>query len=242
MGSARRKKPLKKGKLVKILVILAIIAAGLFFGVRKMQSRVRERFAGNEQETVQTAQVTKGSIGTTVSGSGTLENEEANDVTIPQNVEVTDVYVEAGDKVAEGDMLASVNTASVVEAMGELQTSIDEIDTQLSEISEDDSEDSISAGVAGRIKKIYAEEDVALADTMYEHQALMRISMDGYMAVDVETDALNEGDSLTVTASDGTEYEGKVDSVWGGKATILITDDGPAYQKSPATNRRAFLV
>lgn len=232
MGSGRRKQPVKAGKVIKILCIIVIIALALFFAVRMMRSRVTEKFGNTDQEEVQSAKVTVDSISTTISGSGTLENEESDEISIPQSVDVKEIYVEAGDKVEAGDMLASVNSASVVDTMSDIQASIDDIDAQLSDISEDDSEDTITSGVDGRVKKIYAAEGTALADTMYENQSLMLISLDDYMAVDIDADTLAEGDSVTVTASDGTQYTGTVDSVWGGTATILITDDGTVYGDS----------
>lgn len=229
MGSGRRKQPVKAGKVIRILIIIAVLAIAAFVAVRMLQSRVTERFGDTNEEEVQSAQVTKGSISTTISGSGTLENEDSEEISIPQSVEVTEIYVEAGDKVAEGDMLASVNTASVVETMSDIQSEIDEVDAQLSEVTEDDSDDTITSGVSGRIKKIYAAVDTALSDTMYENKALMLISLDDHMAVDIDADTLSNGDTVTVTVSDGTAYEGTVESVWGGKATILVTDDGTTY-------------
>lgn len=229
MGSGRRKQPIKTGKVIKIVLILAVIAVAAFFAVRMAKSRVTEKFGDTNEEEVQSAQVTKDSISTTISGSGTLENEESEDTSIPQSVDVTEIYVEAGDKVTKGDMLASVNTASVVETMSDIQTQIDAVDTELSEVEEDDSDETITSGVDGRVKKIYAAVDTALADTMYANQALMLISLDGYMSVDVDADTMAAGDSVTVTASDGTEYTGTVESIWGGKATILVTDNGTVY-------------
>lgn len=64
---------------------------------------------------------------------------------------------------------------------------------------------------------------------MYEHGALALVSLDGYMAADIETDALAAGDSVTVTASDGKAYTGTVSEVSLGTATILVTDNGTVY-------------
>ena len=70
----------------------------------------------------------------------------------------------------------------------------------------------IYAGVPGRVKAIYAEVNTAVADTMIRNGALCVLSLDGYMAVEVETDALAEGDTVTVAAPDG-EFPIKILSV-----------------------------
>ncbi len=44
----------------------------------------------------------------------------------------------------------------------------------------------ISASVSGRIKKIYAAAGDSVSGVMYEHGALMLLSLDGYMAVDID--------------------------------------------------------
>lgn len=229
MSSIRRKEPLDKKRIIKITVLAVVLVIALAFLVMVLRSKVSKEFGSEEENEVQTAQVTKGSISTTISGSGTLGNEEAEEISIPQTVEVTEIYVNTSDMVKEGDMLASVNSASVVEAMNEIQEELDALDEQLAEVSETEAEETIKAGVTGRIKKIYAKKGKAVADIMYKKEALMLISVDGYMAVDVETDTLKKGDSVTVKDSDGTKYTGTVDSVWGGKATVLITDNGTTY-------------
>lgn len=229
MNTSRRRKPIKAGTLIKIALVIAVILSAGFFLVHYLRSRVEGQFAGNEENKVQRVQVTTGSIKTTVSGSGTLANEDSEDTFISGTVDVTEVYVKAGDNVAEGDMLASVNSASVVKAMKEVQDQIDDLDEKINDLEEEEIDDEITSGVDGRIKKIYAEEGMAVADVMKEHGALMLISVDGSMALEVETDTLKEGDSVTVTTEDGTEYEGEVDAVWAGTATILIDDASAEY-------------
>ena len=229
MSSVRRKTPLDKKKMVKAAILIAAALAAILILIVVLRSKVSSQFGQEDESEILTAEVTVGNISTTISGSGTLANDETENITIPGTVELTDVYVNAGDTVAKGDMLASVNSASVIIAMNEIQEQLDELDDELAEVSEEETEDTITAGVAGRIKKIYAKKGNAVADVMYDNQALMLISVDGYMAVDVETDALSVGSSVTVKTSDGTKYTGTVDSVWGGKATILITDNGTTY-------------
>ena len=229
MSSIRRQVSFNKKKMVKIAVVIAIVLVVLLILMQVLKKKVGDEFGNNEEVEVLTAEVTMGSISTTISGSGSLEYEDADEIAIPQTVEINEIYVQAGDTVAEGDILASVNSASVVAAMNEVQEELDALDEQLSKVSEEETEDKITSGVDGRVKKIYVKDEEDVADAMYDHKALMLISVDGYMAVDVSTDALVKGDEVTVKTSGGKKYTGTVDSVWAGKATILITDDGTKY-------------
>ena len=52
------------------------------------------------------------------------------------------------------------------------------------------------------------------------------------MAVDLETEALHKGDTVTVQRADGTEITGTVESAAGNRATVLVTDNGPQFDES----------
>ena len=226
MNKSKRRDKVNKRKLRTTIIVVVIVAAVITAGVFVLRSRVSSEF-GDESDLPETAQVTLGSISTTITGSGTLENEGSENVDIPETIETEEIVVKVGDKVEEGDLLATVNTASVISAMSDLQEDMEELDEQLEAAAEDTVSSRITAQVSGRVKEIYAAEGDDVASVMYENNALMLISLDGYMAVDVETDALKKGDSATVVLSDGTEYKGTVDQVKDGTATVLITDDGP---------------
>ncbi len=229
LGKNKKK---KKRKIiitvVSIVMVLAIIAV---LGVSFLQRRVREQFASNQGE-VLSYEVTTGSISTVVSGSGSLTDVDLNAVTVPDGVEITEILVKTNQAITKGDILATVDMASVIGAMADLQVQIEELDEQICNAEDDAASTTVYAGVTGRIKAIYGEKDADVADVMYEHGALALISLDGYMAMDIETDALAVGDSVTVKLSDEEEVTGTVESVVGGKATILVTDNGPEYDEA----------
>ena len=54
----------------------------------------------------------------------------------------------------------------------------------------------------------------------------MLLSLDGYLAADIETDGLTVGDEVAVVLSDGTELAGKTEKVLDGVAAVLVTDQG----------------
>ena len=224
-----KNKKRKKRKIlitvVSILLVLAIIGVA---GVSFLQRRVREQFASSKGE-VLSYEVSTGSISTVVSGSGTLTDVDLESITVPDGVEITEVKVKRNQTVAKGDILATVNTATVISAMADLQVQIEDLDEQISDAEDDAASTSIYAGVTGRVKAIFGEKNADVTDVMYEHGALALISLDGYMAVDIETDCLAVGDSVTVKLSDEKEISGTVESAVDGKATVLVTDNGPQY-------------
>ena len=227
-----KNKKRKKRKIiitvVSIVLVLAIIAV---VGVSFLQRRVREQFATGSGE-VLSYEVSTGSISTVVSGSGSLTDVDLNTVTVPDGVEVTQIKVKTNQAITAGDILATVDMASVVSAMADMQVQIEELDAQISNAEEDAASTSIYAGVSGRVKAIFGEAELSVADVMYEHGALALISLDGYMAVDIQTDALAVGDSVTVKLSDEEEITGTVESVVGSNATVLVTDNGPEYDEA----------
>ena len=213
--------------VVSIVLVLALIAV---VGVSFLRRRVREQFAASKGE-VLSYEVTTGSISTVVSGSGSLTDVDLQAVTVPDGVEITEVKVKRNQTVATGDVLATVDMASVVSAMADLQAQIEELDAQISAAEDDSAATRITAGVTGRVKAVFGETGDDVAEVMAEHGAQALLSLDGFMAVDIETDTLNTGDGVTVQLSDGSEISGTVESAVGGRATVLVTDNGTVYDE-----------
>lgn len=69
-----------------------------------------------------------GNISDTIIGTGNLELDEAQAVTIPSGLTVSEVYVESGDQVSAGTVLASVDKSSVLSAVKTVQEEVDELD------------------------------------------------------------------------------------------------------------------
>ncbi len=219
----------RRNLIIRIVVIVAVVAALLTVAVLYGRRMIRDRFGDNSADSVLSAQVSVGNIMTEVTGSGTLVSDNIENVTLPEGVKVDTVYVNSGDKVEEGDILASINTDSVLTALASVQDELDELDKSLDEASEDAVSDTVTPGINGRVKVIYAKEGDDVSRVMYENGALLILSLDGYMAVDIEADGYAGGDIVTVITSDGDEYDGTVHSVTGSTVRILLTDDGPAY-------------
>ena len=111
-----RKKKQKKRKIIRTVVIVVVsLLVLLTLGVAVLQRQVRKNFAANSGAAV-SYEASIGSISTSVSGSGSLTNVDLEEISVPAGVENTEVIAKANSKVNEGDVIASVNMASVMAA------------------------------------------------------------------------------------------------------------------------------
>ena len=220
----------RRKRLRRVIIIVAVIFAALVMVVSHLRKNVDARFAATQKD-VQSYTVAPGTIHTLVSGSGVLEQVDEEDVTVPAGVEVDEVIAEAGDAVAKGDLLAKVDMASVVDTLSSTQDQIKTLDKKINSAKSDTASTSVTTSVGGRVKKIYAQVGDNVVSSVTENGALALLSVDGYMAVDFESDSCARGDAVTVTLSDGTAVEGTVESATLGTVTVLVTDNGPALDE-----------
>ncbi len=228
MNQDRRKTKLSAKTVRKLIIILVAVAVIITVGALYLRSRVKSEFGSQNDTEVSTATVTKGSISTSIYSSGRLTDDDVEKIEIPDGVELTEIKVNAGDKVAVGDVLASVKLDTVMTAMSDISSELSTLDAKLASASTETATNYISSSVSGRVKKIYASVGDSVASVMEDNGALMLLSLDGYMALDIDNNTISKGDSVIVTTSAGTNYDGTVDNVLDGKATILVTDNGPA--------------
>ena len=170
------------------------------------------------------ATVQEASIATVLSGGGVLTPQEGQGLSIPKALEVQARYVSNGDRVKAGDPIVQVDKTAVVAAIAQLQGVLTELDADLSGAAGKTNSSSIRSGSAGRVKKIYAQVGTSVADTMYDQGALMLLSLDGLMAVELEG-TLPVGQSVTVTLSDGTQLPGTVESISEGTSVVTLSDE-----------------
>ena len=220
----RKAKRSKKKKILSLIIVVAVTGTSGAVVYRKVR---RPMAAATETDNVQQTEVKKGSISNTITGTGNLELDDAEAVTIPSGLTIEDVLVESGDYVSAGTVLANVEVTSVQTAMDEIQSELEELDEKIRTCQEDEDENTVVSSVSGRVKAVYVEEGSDVTDVITEKGSLMELSLDGYMAVSVEkTDTVEKGDDVSVTLSDGTVISGTVASVESKNAIITVTDNG----------------
>jgi len=228
---SKNKKKRRRRIIRTVLIVIGAVAAILIGAVAYLRHQVEERFAAAAAD-VKSHTVTTGTIHTVVSGSGTLTQVDVETISVPSGVKITEVLVENRDSVSAGEVLATVDMASVMTTLADTQEQLDALDKKIADAKGDTVSSQITAGVTGRVKQILAQKGSDVTACMAENGALAYISLDGHMAVDVETDALEKGSLVTVLRADGSTLAGTVASSLNGKATVLVTDNGPQAEET----------
>ena len=226
MDTNRRKDKVAPGKVRKILIIVALVLLALAVLVLTLQKRVKSKFAAGDDSDISSAAVTRGSISTSVSGSGILSDDDVEEIEVPAGVELNTIHVRRGDSVEEGALIASVNLNTVLTAMNDKSEEINALDSEIASAADETVSSTISSTVKGRVKTIYAQKGDSVVAVMGEYGALCVLSMDGTLSFDVNAEGLRLGDTLNVSVGDKT-YSGSVAKLEGDTATVRITDNGP---------------
>jgi membrane fusion protein, macrolide-specific efflux system len=108
--SAAKSRKRRAGRLIVILpVVVVFSAAAAWAGVRVTS----KKSSPTAQATTRTVQVTDGTISQTVSASGTLAPADTEDLSFTSSGTVTAVGVKVGQKVKKGEVLATIDSASL---------------------------------------------------------------------------------------------------------------------------------
>lgn len=218
----------RRKKLMVIIPVAVVCVAGA--GTVGYFKVAHTKPVQNVTVQAQSAEAKKGNLSKTIVGTGNLELAEAEDQDAPSGLEISEVMVESGDEVKEGDVLAVVDESSILEAMEQVQDEISQLDESIQEYQDSDEENVIESSVSGRVKKINVSAGSDVSDTMVSDGALMVLSLDGKMAVSLSgVSGVSAGDSVTVTLSSGTQVTGTVDSVSGKDCVVTLTDNGTTY-------------
>lgn len=202
----RRKKKKRWIIPVCILLLVTLVIASL---------PTAEDFSGSitVAQRVLNGAAQPGRIVTVLTGAGTLAPENTEDICVPDAVEVDSYHVRNGDVVRKGDVLATIKPTTVASAIAELQDVLEELDGALESKRTSEAEKTIYSPAGGRIKAIYIQPGEDVADVMLREGALMKLSLDGRMKVEIPGEDLAVGQTLTVRLEDGKTLEGRVLSV-----------------------------
>lgn len=218
----------KYGKKKLIISAAALVTAVCIILSLVLIPRSRARMPESTEEVVTqfiSATAERGSVARELITGGTVADSGSRSITLAGAVELTGWAVSEGDYVEAGQLLATVDKASVLAAIEDVNDLIKTLDSAIQSSRYDTVDSSIRAPREGRVKAIYAEVGKSVADTMTEHGALMLLSLDGLMAVDIDTAALPLGAAVTVVLPDGTEQSGQVSAASGGTATVTLSDE-----------------
>ena len=219
-----KKLPAKKKLLISAAALILVLALVLLPRRKAMpQSSV------NVVKELITGTAETGSITETFVYGGTIASVGARPVSLAGSVKLTGWAVSSGDYVEAGDLLATVDKSSVLSAISDLDELMATLDSAIESSRSDAVSSAIYAPASGRVKAVFVESGESVTDAMYENSALMLLSLDGRMAVDIDAGDMSPGTALTVTLSDGTELSGSVYSISEGTAAVTVPDTAAEY-------------
>lgn len=164
--------------------------------------------------------VTRGSVTTTLSSSGTLTPKETEILYAGVDGLAENVFVQAGDRVQAGDILLTLAPYEDDALIKELEAAEESLRTT-SRLS---NSLYLRSGVKGVVKDIKMTAGADVAAIMEEYGYVCLISTDSLMQTEVETDILSLYDTVTLTTEAGKTLTGTVRRYEKGIANILIDD------------------
>ena len=186
----------------------------------------RNQEADGPQASILSGVADNGNINTELIGGGTLAEEDVVTVAVPTAVKLEKFLVANGDAVKQGDALAAVDRVTVMTAIEQVQETLEYLSEQIEEASGTVSTETVKALAGGTVKIMYAEKGESVQSVMTEHGALAVLSLDGLMAVDLETEStLATGTAVKVIFSDETAVAGKITKNLAGEMTVTVEDD-----------------
>ena len=174
----------KKRQIKKILSWVCLALAAVFLAAVPLLAESDSEAEG-KTASILSGTISTGDIFTVIRGGGTLSEEAAAEVTIPYGVKLTEYLVADGDAVAAGDPVATADPVSVMNAIIHVQQTMDGLKKDIGKAADAEVSNQVIALAGGRIKQIYGQPGDSVRDIMLEHGALVVLSLDGLMAVDI---------------------------------------------------------
>lgn len=156
------------------------------------------------QETVQSAEAEKGSISTTVVGTGTLENGTATDVVVPTGVKVKEVLAASGDTVTEGQVLATLDEASIASELLEVKENIETVEAEIDALSDEAEEEGTTEYLEAKVlngRLLELTEAKTALESLLESQSITATCAGTISSVNVQADTEVTKSSESSTSS-----------------------------------------
>lgn len=217
-----KKETKKKVKRIVLAAVAVLVVAGLALMPLLAKNQPAE---DGPQASILSGKVTSQAIEQNLLGGGTLAQQEAQSVTVPEAVKLTKLLKKNGDTVAAGDSIATVDKISVMEAISQVQETLTWYSGQIEAAGGSSESQKVTAKAGGTVKEIYASAGDKVQTVMLTHGALAVLSLDGRMSVTFETEAeVPAAAEVTVTLEDGSAVTGTVESSLKGTVKVILED------------------
>ncbi|SMC59819.1 HlyD family efflux transporter periplasmic adaptor subunit [Papillibacter cinnamivorans] len=150
----------KKTKRIIAIVIAAVIVAAVVFGFYKL-------FFSKEKKDILTEVVYRGSIQSTVEGSGVTTPKDSEAIVLGGSGEVQEVYVTEGQYVTAGTPLYKIDSADAETEVADAQKALSSLQKELSTLQESYNNLTVRAPFAGKLLETgdFSAEDSVNAGT-----------------------------------------------------------------------------
>ena len=212
-----RRRRLKKGCTAGLLALLLL--GGAIGGDFYIKEKNGQETGSGSTVAYRVQQVTRGSVQTSLSASGTLSAIDTQTLTAAYGATVTEVLAAAGDTVETGQLLVALEP----EEEGELVTLLEENKQSLAKTQRLSNQLYLRNGASGTVKDLKLEAGSDAAAVMEQYGYVCLLSTDDLMQLDVQAEALSLYDTVRVETEAGT-VQGVVRQVCNGTANILIDD------------------
>ena len=232
----------RKRKWGKTAAIIAASIAGVaalgIWGVSTLSGRLRDRLDAD----IEMIEVTGGTIESTVTGTGTLEYQDAQDVTVPSGLSIESVLLGQGSQVAADDLLATVSLSTVELRMSETYQQIAEADQKMRDMPAESKVVEVRAPAAGRISAVHAVTGASVLDTLASSGALAVLDVDGASSAQTGEDTAK---GMRVVGPAGTVESVRVSpgaSVKAGDVLVTVRTSGRSAEYMQLEQERAALA
>ena len=188
---------LKKIKVKRIIAILIVVALGIFVW--------RACFAGGGQDgaaanSYLTAQVDRGDIVSTLSGSGTLEPADSYTVTTLTSGEILSANFEEGDTVEKDQMLYEVDSSDAASSLERAELTLSQAQRSYERALESQADLDVKSTVSGTVEELLVES----GDDVTAGQELARVRDQNTMKLEIpflaeDAQQISVGQAASVT-------------------------------------------
>lgn len=203
----------KIGKKKTLIAALAVVLAAALL-IALLPNGKADTSSVKVVEELLSAKAEYGTINTVFTSGGAISNSGTESIALAGSVKLRSWEVSEGDYVEAGDLLATVDRSSVLQAISELDALMQELDAALERSRSDTVSSVLYSPIDGTVTKVYAESGSDVEDTVYNNAALIVLTDNGGREVNVV------GYAGTVSAV----YVSEGDTVYSGQSLIYLSD------------------
>ena len=203
----------KIGKKKTLIAALAVVLAAALL-IALLPNGKADTSSVKVVEELLSAKAEYGTINTVFTSGGAISNSGTESIALAGSVKLRSWEVSEGDYVEAGDLLATVDRSSVLQAISELDALMQELDAALESSRSDTVSSVLYSPIDGTVTKVYAESGADVEDTVYNNAALIVLTDNGGREVNVV------GYAGTVSAV----YVSEGDTVYSGQSLIYLSD------------------